>query len=93
MLDEAEVPREAFLRWSSAFIDRQWEHMQMEESVFFPAAELMLNAADWRDIEAHITEVSDPLFGAKREQKFAQLYQSILAWQSQDEQSVPARHG
>jgi len=90
VLVEAEVPREAFLRWSSAFIDRQWEHMQMEEGTFFPAAELVLTAADWSEINAQITEANDPLFGEKRGEQFARLHQTILEWQTQDERAAAA---
>jgi len=38
VLEEAHVPRDAFVRWARAFIDLQWKHMQMEEEVFFPTA-------------------------------------------------------
>ena len=52
VLAEAELPREAFVRWASGFIDHQRQHLEMEEATFFPAAEKMLTEKDWSDLQA-----------------------------------------
>lgn len=88
VLEEAVVPRDAVLRWSTDFIDRQSEHMRIEESLVFPAAQHMLTIDDWREIAAQDSASADPLFGPQRETRFARLHHSILAWQKQDEQQA-----
>lgn len=85
VLDEAEVSRDAVVRWASDFIDQQREHMKMEESIFFPAAEKALTAKDWSDLAALMTRADDPVFGVQVGARFEQLRKMILAWQAQDE--------
>jgi hemerythrin-like domain-containing protein len=91
VLDEAEVSRDAVVRWASGFIDQQREHMKMEESTFFPAAERALTAKDWSDLAALMTREDDPLFGVQVGASFEQLRQTILAWQAQDEAASAAK--
>ena len=45
MLNEAAMPREAFPNAAREFIERQREHMNMEETRFLPAAEAALKDA------------------------------------------------
>jgi len=85
VLAEAEVPREAFVRWCSEFIDNQRQHIEMEEATFFPAVEKTLTEKDWRDLGAKIMKRIDPLFDVNVDEKFTQLRQTIFAWQRQDE--------
>jgi hemerythrin-like domain-containing protein len=91
VLAEAEVPREAFVRWCSEFIDDQRQHIEMEEATFFPTVEKMLTENDWTDLSAKIVKSIDPLFDMNVDEKFKQLRQTILAWQRQDE-AVRATH-
>ena len=88
ILIEAELPREAILRWFAEFIDHQRQHIEMEESTFFPAAEKTLTEADWRDIEAEIARSTDPALEANADEKLAELREAIFAWQWQDEVSL-----
>jgi hemerythrin-like domain-containing protein len=73
VLDEEEVSRDAIVRWASDFIDQQREHMKIEESTFFPAAERILTAKDWSDLTALMTRADDPLFGVQVGARFEQL--------------------
>jgi hemerythrin-like domain-containing protein len=86
VLDEAQVPRESFVRWARAFIDLQLAHMRMEEEVFFPTALRCLTDADWQALQAEMTSEEDPLFGEQVGTRFEALRQSILRWQ-EDAQS------
>ncbi|MBK8176250.1 MAG: hemerythrin domain-containing protein [Rhodospirillales bacterium] len=86
VLEEAHVPREAFVRWARSFIDLQEAHMQMEETEFFPTALEKLSAADWEDLEAQMTTPDDPLFGEHVGQRFESLRKSILRWHSEHQQ-------
>jgi hemerythrin-like domain-containing protein len=88
VIDEAEVSREAFARWARRFIDLQRQHIEMEESVFFPAAEKTLTAKDWADLKTRMTKAADPLFGNSVGQNFESLRKTILAWQAQDEKAA-----
>lgn len=85
VLAEAELPREAFVRWACGFIDHQRQHLEMEEATFFPAAEKMLTEKDWNDLQVEVAKRHDPLFDAKPDEKFERLRQTILTWQMQDE--------
>jgi hemerythrin-like domain-containing protein len=82
VLEEAHVPRESFVRWAQAFIDLQWEHMEMEEREFFPAALKNLEAEDWRQLESQMTTPEDPLFGDDVGERFEHLREKILEWQA-----------
>lgn len=83
VLDEAHVPREAFVRWARGFIDLQWKHMEMEETDFFPSAESQLQPADWSDLQAAMTTPEDPLFGEQVGERFESLRRTILKWQGE----------
>ena len=83
--DEVEVPRSAFDAVMRHFIDRQRQHMEMEEKRFFPVATDVLGEEDWAEIDAQVTKEDDPLFGAGVSGKYESLLQDILAWESEDE--------
>lgn len=80
VVDEAQVPRDALGRWARQFIDRQREHMHMEERTFFPAARRALTPEDWNEISTRMTDQEDPLFGADVGDRYEQLRRGILHW-------------
>jgi hemerythrin-like domain-containing protein len=79
VLEEAEMPRQAFIRLARRFIDQQRQHIDMEESVFFPAVEKTLTVTDWIDLNALITKATEA--GAR----FEQLREKVAQWQVEDE--------
>ena len=79
VLEEAEIPREAFARCARRFIDHQRQHIDREESAFFPAAEKILTPTDWRELNALMTRADDA------GERFEQLRKTILQWQAEDE--------
>jgi hemerythrin-like domain-containing protein len=85
VLDDAEVPREALVRWGRAFIELQRTHMHMEETVFFPAALKALTEPDWRALEHEMRREEDPLFGDNVGSRFEALRATILKWQADAE--------
>ncbi len=91
ILEEAEVPRGAVVRLARGFIKLQQQHIDMEETTFFPAAVKALTAEDWADLTRQMTPMVDPLFGEHVGERFEQLRQTILRWQAQD-QAVAAGH-
>ncbi len=79
VLEEAEIPREAVARCARRFIDRQQQHIDMEESAFFPAAEKALTPADWGELNALMARADSA------GERFKQLRKTILQWQVEDE--------
>lgn len=53
---------EAACREGAQFVEHYRQHMVIEESELFPAAQEHLNTADWDAIEAEIANPKDPLF-------------------------------
>jgi hemerythrin-like domain-containing protein len=91
VLEEAEMPREAFIRLARRFIDQQQQHIDMEESVFFPAAEKTLTTTDWAELNALLAR------SEHAGERFEQLRKTILEWQAEDETAAdqdrdPNRH-
>ena len=79
VLEEAEMPRETFIRLARRFIDLQQQHIDMEESVFFPAVEKTLTTTDWAELNALMARTEDA--GGR----FEQLRKTILQWCAEDE--------
>ncbi|MDJ0948433.1 MAG: hemerythrin domain-containing protein [Alphaproteobacteria bacterium] len=73
LLQEAEMPRDAFPRAVRDFVDREREHMNMEDSRFLPVAEQALTQADWDDVAQEFQEQEDPVFGRLAQERFATL--------------------
>ncbi len=73
------ISRDDLVKNIQNFIDLEWEHMNLEESVVFPLIEKTLEDKDWKLLEELIEADTDPLFGDKVEETFENLYQSINA--------------
>jgi len=85
LLQDQEVPREAFDRAAREFLDSHRRHIAMEEKSFFPAAEASLTAADWAAIEAELASRADPLSADVGEARYAALRADILAWAGEED--------
>ncbi len=85
VLEEVEVPRDAFDAVLRHFIDHQRRHMAWEEQHFFPLALEALSPEDWAEIDARATGETDPLFGQDVAQAFEGLLGNILKWEQEDE--------
>lgn len=72
------VPRDRLLELVDAYLEANRRHMRTEEGELFPAAERLLTAADWDEVEAAIDRRSDPLFGGALESGYQSLHRSIL---------------
>jgi hemerythrin-like domain-containing protein len=90
VLEEAEIPREAFALCARRLIDHQRQHIDREESAFFPAAEQALTPADWRELTAAMARAD------RAGERFERLRATILQWQAEDETAAqdrdPNRH-
>jgi hemerythrin-like domain-containing protein len=77
------MPLATLVNAARTFIDAERQHMRMEETVFFPAAESQLAPEDWRAIESALKDEHDPLFGEVVEKDFIALLERLLAWESE----------
>ena len=73
------MPRETFIRLARRFIDLQQQHIDMEESVFFPAVEKTLTTTDWAELNALMARTEDA--GGR----FEQLRKTIFQWCAEGE--------
>lgn len=72
-------PRTRFVALAREFLDRYRRHLELEETVLFPAALEHLGGEEWAEIDRRLVEHKDPLFGEKLERRFANLHHAIVA--------------
>jgi hemerythrin-like domain-containing protein len=80
-----ELPRQTVDDVVREFIAHERRHIEHEERALFPAAIEALTAADWKRIDARMSNERDPLFDKTVEQKFRVLAQKILQWEQENE--------
>lgn len=85
ILQEAEMPRDAFVKTMRDFLTFYRDHIRKEERHFFPAALRELGEQDWTEIDEAAQVLEDPLFGEESDERFRRLRESVLAW-SQESQ-------
>ena len=76
-----EIPRDRLMDLARKFIESYRSHMEMEQSIFFPAALSSFTDEDWSHVDAHIAKQDDPLFGTPVAERFAALRDAILRWE------------
>ena len=80
ILQEVEMPREAFQQRAREFLDFYRSHIRKEEEIFYPAALMVLTKEDWVEI-SEVREVwDDPIFRPKSHERLETLREDILAW-------------
>lgn len=82
VLQEAELPRNDFVRAADEFIAAQRHHMQMEDEHFLPVAESALTRADLAELDSRLFSVEDPLLDPATEARFAALRDAITEWEA-----------
>jgi hemerythrin-like domain-containing protein len=62
-----------------AYIDKLYNHMNLEEQVVFPQIEALLTVADWRELELEdqLTPARDPVFGGAVDREFRNLARKL----------------
>jgi len=78
VLNDQDLSRNAVSNVIHDFIDRERQHMMMEESTVFPAALKALRPSDWAEIALKLADREDPLSQPGLEQKFNALRRKIL---------------
>ena len=62
-----------------AYIDGLREHLRYEEAELFPRLAAVLDAEDWRVVDARAGRAVDPLFGPVIEERYRALFERITA--------------
>ncbi len=71
--------RQRFVEAARAFTRAQLRHIEMEESLFFPASLRHLGADEWDNIDFAVFDDPDPLFRVDAEAQFRALQAAILS--------------
>ncbi|WP_158070120.1 hemerythrin domain-containing protein [Motiliproteus sp. MSK22-1] len=69
---------EEFAAQLEQFVDRQSQHLFMEDSKIFPAIEQVLSSDDWAKLSDMLPKREDPLFGESREAHYQALYDALI---------------
>lgn len=75
---EVFLPREESVTVIREFIDFYRDHIEWEETTFFPVAEQSLTAADWAELEDQLGSPTDPLFGSPAKDQYLAIRKDIL---------------
>ncbi len=78
ILRDHELPRDWFCEIAEEYMRFMRRHMQMEEVVFFPAAERILTEDDWKAVDAQVFRKVDPLFDDHADDRYESLRLAIL---------------
>lgn len=71
--------RVVFEQAAKRYLDFYLEHMRLEESVILPAAQRVLNDADWKELDAAFATNCDPLTGKyPRDPAYDRLFTRIV---------------
>lgn len=70
--------REAFSELARSYVRFYGDHMRTEETVLLPAAEEVLNEADWKELDAAFAATRDPLAGGLRDPSYDRLFTRIV---------------
>jgi hemerythrin-like domain-containing protein len=90
VLNDQDLLRQNVVSIIRDFIDRERQHMAMEERIVFPTALDALRPEDWADIALKMADRYDPFYQPGLEQKFTRLHRNILrmAEETQAERAV-----
>jgi len=74
---EVVMPREPVVQLMRDFIDFYREHIDWEETAFFPAAEQYLAAEDWERLDKRFGSQQDPLFTSAAKDQYLAIRNDI----------------
>jgi hemerythrin-like domain-containing protein len=80
LISDEPARRADFLEAARAFITAMREHIDREDSEFFPAAEAALTRDDLDRLAGRLPKLDDLLFGAADRDSYLRLRQNILDW-------------
>ncbi|WP_417585199.1 hemerythrin domain-containing protein [Nitrincola sp.] len=78
VMHDAVIPMSDFIDQLEAFVLRERDHLDYEETVIFPGIEKIAKTSDWEVLEQKLPEPEDPLFGEKQGENYRELYKALL---------------
>ena len=84
LVDPNPMTRSEFVLAARSFIQREREHMAMEERFFFPAADRWLTEQDWIEIDSIVMQFEDPMTEPGVGQRFGQISKHLEDWRDTD---------
>lgn len=76
---DAPVPKTRLRSEAKAYLDGLRNHLRYEEVEILPRVGALLDAEDWRAVDARVGRRADPLFGPTVEARYRALFESITA--------------
>ena len=73
-----DMRRAAFVEAAGQYVNFYLEHMRTEESQLLPAAERVLSARDWAELDHAFQQSRDPLAGGLRDPSYDRLFTRIV---------------
>ncbi len=94
LTDPSPMTRSDFILSARSFINREREHMAMEERFFLPAAERWLTDEDWNEIDKVVGRFPDPMAALDSGQRFIRINKHLESGRNtgaaySDETSAP----
>ena len=76
---EGEVSGNVVVKSARQYIDRTYEHMNLEEKLVFPHIESVLSLQDWRELseDDQLQALADPVFGPRVQREFRNLTRKL----------------
>jgi hemerythrin-like domain-containing protein len=84
VLQDASMARQGYIGLLGSFVAALRDHIRKEEESFFPAAEQILDATDWTEVDRQVADLIDPLSGDQVERRFAALRRNLESWDIAD---------
>ncbi len=78
VLKDQTLPRDWFTEIAEDYLRFLRRHMQMEEVVFFPAAQRALSDEDWKAVDDEVFNKTDLLFDDQTDERFEALRKAIM---------------
>ena len=82
------IPINLLLAEYSLYSELQRDHMDVENNHMIPAMQALLTPEDLAVIEDDLRQMSDPLFGSHLWEAYQDLYDYVVEWESEREDSL-----
>jgi hemerythrin-like domain-containing protein len=76
-------PRDLIESRLSDYLNKQWEHLNLEEGEIFQLLSDSLTPEQWDKVNNRIPRAADPLFGGAIQQRYQAIYEQIMLGSSE----------
>ena len=85
VLADVSMARQGYVGLMRSFVAAQRDHVRREETGFFPAADRILDEADWAELDREVLFMLDPLFDDRMERRFGILRHELAFLNTADQ--------